>query len=396
MRITLVSLHTSPNETPGSGDAGGMNVVVREAARALRRLGHDVTLVTRHSAVIPAGRHHMDGNLLVALPVGDPHLTKEHLPKLVGEFTGELLALPEFRRADVVHAHYWLSGVAAEPAARALSIPLVTSFHTVGAEKQRHARSREPRVRLQGEALLTARTVIVAGSESELQAITDAYGAPQLGARLIHPGVDTSLFAPKLSLPPVGRGNAAQGLRITVLGRVQPFKGQDLALDAFEMFVTQYPELAVDATLTIAGEATPGDAAFLEGLRAQAANAELPVTFLPAQSRRESARLLGKSDLVLVPSHSETFGLVALEAAATGTPVIASASGGLREAVSHGNTGMLIEGRDPADWARAIAALAEDRARLHELGRDARKSVASRDWSSHAEQLMNVYESIPR
>lgn len=396
MRITLVSLHTSPNETPGSGDAGGMNVVVREAARALRRLGHEVTLITRHSPAIPAGHHRMDGNLLVALPVGDPRLTKEDLPKLVGTFTGELLALPEFRRADIVHAHYWLSGVAAEPAARALSIPLVTSFHTVGAEKQRHARSREPQVRLHGEALLTNRAVVVAGSESELRAITDAYGAPQHGAHVIHPGVDTSLFAPKLSLPPVGRGNVAQGLRITVLGRVQPFKGQDLALDAFETFVTQYPDLARDASLTIAGEATPGDEAFLNNLRKKASDAKIPVTFLPSQSRRDSARLLGKSDLVLVPSHSETFGLVALEAAATGTPVIASASGGLREAVSHGNTGILVEGRDPTDWARAIAELAQDRARLHELGRDAHKSAQSRDWASHAEQLMNVYESISR
>ena len=400
MRIGLVSLHTSPRETPGQGDAGGMNVVIREAALALERLGHEVSIATRASTSEPAGVTVLAPGSTVevhALPVGDPAAGKDELPGLVGEFARKLGALPEFAAADVVHAHYWLSGLAAVDMARPRDIPVVTTLHTVGAQKNTHLApgdSPEPESRLTGEATLARSTTLVAASSSELAGIIEGYGDPPNPSYVIPPGVDTALFRPCERPRP-----RTAGVHLTVLGRVQPLKGQDLAIDAFAEFVRRYPDLASGSTLTVAGEPTPGAQPYAKSLqeraRAIAASAaHATIRFLPSQSRDAAARLLRSSDLVLIPSHTETFGLVALEAAASGVPVIAARTTGLVEAVREGASGVLIDGRDPGAWAEAIARLVGDRAGSQRMRETARAHALRHSWDVHARTLSARYAAL--
>lgn len=395
MRIALVSLHTSPAETPGQGDAGGMNVVVREAALALERLGHEVAVITRASKTQSRGSAPLTPGstvLVHALDVGKPGATKTELVQLLPDLSATLQNHPAMRDADVVHAHYWLSGVAALPVTHDRGIPLVTSLHTVAAQKNAHLApgdTPEPQARLDGERELTRRSVLVAGSLSEFEAVHAGYGAPYPASRVVHPGVDTALFRPHSHDDEA----TATGDRftITVLGRVQPLKGQDLALEAFIAFRERYPHLASGSLLTIAGEPTPGAEAYYDALTHRATHLGTAVRFLPAQSRGDAARLLRASELVLVPSHSETFGLVALEAAASGVPVIAHRTSGLTEAVHEGESGVLVEGRDPLDWAEAIAQFARQPAILARFRGTARTFALRHSWDAHASSLVALY-----
>ena len=405
MRIGLVSLHTSPLETPGQGDAGGMNVVVREAALALERAGHEVTIATRASDRQTAGVHALAPHSSVmvhALEAGSPHLDKDELPQVLPEFTRALTQTPGIRDADVLHAHYWLSGLAALDAASDRGAPSVTTLHTVAAQKNAHLAAsddREPEHRLAGERRLAHESLIIAGSKSEMQGIVAGYGDPKTGSCVIHPGVDTEFFRPRAEQPQGDQDLSTTGrtpceLTITVLGRVQPLKGQDLALDAYAEFCGHFPDLAHGSTLTIAGEPTPGAEPFYRDLIARARPFGDRVRFLPAQSREDVARLLRASDLVLIPSHSETFGLVALEAAASGVPVIAFRTTGLVEAVHDGLSGTLLPTRDAPIWAETIARLASDPITLAQQGSSAREIAMGMNWNAHAHALATTYERL--
>ena len=422
MRIALVSLHTSPAAVPGSGDAGGMNVVVANAARALARAGHDVTAFTRadgHAAaelsetsvlpgaapsgaplarivVSPLG----DGARLVTLPAGDAALRKEALPGVVPVFAAALAAHGPF---DAVHAHYWLSGLAALPlAARSGVIPALT-LHTVAAQKNARLAPGdrpEPPLRVAGERALTRRAQLIACSTSEREAIRSGYGEPRFPIPVVTPGVDTELFRPRgigAGLAESGAGLAdSRPLRVTVLGRVQPLKGQDLAVAAAAALARRDPELWGRTELVVAGEPTPGAEDYAAELRALAAREGIAdrVQFLPAQSRAAAAALFADSDLVLVPSHSETFGLVALEAAAAGVPAIVAAHTGLLEATPPGESGVRVAGRDPEEWARAMAQLLRDPERRARLGAEARAHALSHNWDAHAAQLVEAYSRL--
>lgn len=393
MRIALVSMHTSPIAVPGSGDAGGMNVVVAEAAKALSALGHDVTLVTRATADLAPGEYTVPGGvdraarrpILRALEAGDPALRKAQLPRVVPEFAAGLKALGEF---DAVHAHYWLSGVAAlEAFART---PALT-FHTLAAQKNAMLApgdAPEPKERLDAERLLAQRSFVIAGSSSELNAVTQYCGAPTLGSEVVHPGVDTALFHPS--------SQSGSTLRVTVLGRVQPLKGQDLAVRAMGELVRAFPDVAAGVELVIAGEPTPGAEAYAAGLRDLATEYGIAskVRFLPAQTREQAAALLASSALVLVPSHSETFGLTALEAAASGVPVIVGGHTGLIEAAPETSGGIHMGDRDPRNWARAMAELLADPHRRANLGRAARAHAEQHNWLAHARALERIYSAL--
>lgn len=392
MRIALVSLHTSPAAVPGSGDAGGMNVVVAAAARGLARAGHDVTVFTRASAESPMGRSELgDGAFVQALEAGPAELRKELLPSLVPEFATRLAGEGPF---DAVHAHYWLSGLAALPLARRSGLVPALTMHTVAAQKNAHLADGdrpEPPLRLAGERALTSLTQTVACSRSELAGISSGYGTPARPAAIVHPGVDTELFRP-LS---VSRETLPR-LRITVLGRVQPLKGQDLAIRAAAELAARDPELWSRCELIIAGEPTPGAENYAAECRALAERAGISdrVVFLPAHGRDAAARLLGESSVVLVPSHSESFGLVALEAAACGVPALVAAHTGLLEAAQPGNTGLRVTGRDPAQWAGVLRELLRDPERRASLGHSGRAHAIRHNWDAHASRLLEVYRTL--
>lgn len=381
-RVALISLHTSPLARPGSGDAGGMNVYLVGIAEALAATGIEVELITRDAGE-GTGLERTAGGVPVRFLQAGPRASvpKGELSSLTAEFSRSLLELPRF---DVVHSHYWLSGLAGLPAATAWGVPHILSLHTVAALKnQRLAPGdrAEPAERLRGERMLvraSARTVTA--TDAERRAVLAAADLDLGDERVVvvPPGVDPVLFHP--------HEEVARDPYLLVLARIQPLKGIELAIQAVAALpADRRPRLVV------AGGTSPGHDDYAAGLRALAEGSGARVEFLPARSRPATADLLAGADLLLVPSHSETFGLVALEAAASGTPVVAAASGGLVEAVADGVSGVLLPGRDPERWASAIDCLRADRLRLAALGASAAEHASLRTWRSTADLLRALY-----
>ncbi|MFB2580087.1 glycosyltransferase [Herbiconiux sp. P15] len=397
LRIALVSLHTSPLAQPGAGDAGGMNVYLVGLAEALAEAGAEVELLTRDAGEGASTDARTPGGVPVRALRAGPRASvpKGELPSLAPAFARELERLPRF---DVVHSHYWLSGLAVLPAATAWNAPHVLSLHTVAALKNERLApgdAPEPPLRLDGERMLVrASAHTVTATEAERRAVIAAAGLTgEAGSRVVvvPPGVDTRLFHPAEGAGGDGAdGRADTSPYLLVLARIQPLKGVELAIEA----VSALPGLR----LVIAGGTSPGHDGYAAALRDLALRRGLAdrVEFLPAMSRARTAELLRGAALLLVPSHSETFGLVALEAAASGTPVVASAAAGLAESVADGVSGVLLPDRDPRHWAQAIAALLADPARLRTLGATAVDHARSRSWRATAERHLDLYERSVR
>lgn len=410
MRIGLVALHTSPLETPGRGDAGGMNVVVRALADELARAGHSVEVLTRAHSDYDVGRVEMleSGAQVRFLEAGIPGpLSKEELPRVTGDFGVALRALPRF---DVLHSHYWLSGRAALPVARDTGAAHVLSLHTVAALKNARLAPGdvpEPPLRIDAERMLATHSdAVIASTRSEHDAIVAAYGAPSQRVKIVEPGVDTALFRPAprgvVAAGPVAAdgsgqllplGDPATGPRptVAVVGRVQPLKGQDVALRALSRLAP-----GIRPRLCLAGEVSgAGNESYRAGLDQLVAARGLAddVTFLGALPREELAALIRRCTLVLVPSRSETYGLVTLEAAASGVPVVASAVPGLVDSVRDGLTGVLVSGHDEQEWAFAIERMLRDptlRARMAAASVD---HARAHSWRSTASRIVGVYRS---
>ncbi|MCH1883747.1 glycosyltransferase [Agrococcus sp. ARC_14] len=399
LRVAVVSMHTSPADRPGKGDAGGLNVLVLESAMALAARGNQVDIFTRSMAA-PRAESLAPGVMLYALETGGGIVRKHELPNLADAFGAQLerAALAANEAYDVIHAHYWLSGLAALPVSLSLGMPIVQSFHTLAEEKNRRlgADDRpEPERRLLTERYLAGEVdAIAAVSRAEIDVLCDGVGAPAERVWLVPPAVDTQLFQPA---PLASRleVRARLGVRqedglVVCVGRVQPLKGQDLAVRMLQHLP--------GAVLVLAGDATPGSERFLESLHdlARELGVERRVRHIGSLERDALAQLLDAADVVVVPSRSESFGLVPLEAAATGTPVVASRVGGLVESVVDGETGILVDGRDPMDWADAVGSILDDDDLQVELGLAGRRAASRRDWQDVAHELETVYRATVR
>jgi D-inositol-3-phosphate glycosyltransferase len=384
----MVSLHTSPVTQPGSGDSGGMNVAILALAEQLARRGAAVDLLTR-AVGEPSERVLSPGVTLRELAAGPRRvLAKEELADVTDEFGEAVAALTGRRRAryDVIHAHYWLSGLAVLPVALELALPLVQSFHTLAAMKNAVVGSAEPERRLRTEMFLANQaTAVVAGSAAEATALIDLARAPADRVWVIPPGVDISLFSPSRDSAEVRRelGIAAGRPIIAVVGRIQPLKDQELAIRALAL-------AKPGPIMVIAGEATPGDEGYRESLRALGGE----VRFVGALPRERLATLLAAASVTVLPSRSETFGIVALESAASGTPVIAYRGSGMLESVADGESGVLVDSRDPADWAARIDELLDDPRRLADMSASARHHAEPYTWAASATALLALYESL--
>jgi D-inositol-3-phosphate glycosyltransferase len=399
-RIAMVSMHTSPAALPGTGDAGGMNVVLLETAKALVERNVEVDLLTR--ATGPEETIELAPGLTLRTLEAGGDLPKEELAEAADAF-GEAVAELAGRRGggyELLHAHYWLSGVAALPVALELGLPFVQSFHTLAAMKNRAlgpGELPEPELRRRSERFLANQaSAVVAGSRAEALAVLDDLGAPADRTWVVQPGVDTALFRP---LPAGEEVELRQGLRISeerpilaMAGRLQPLKGHELAMRALGML----GGLKNRPVLVVAGEPTPGQEGYVRGLEHLADNLGIrdDVRFVGALGRSELARLFASAALTLMPSRSETFGLVALESAACGTPVIATRSTGLSDSVADGHSGILLDGRDPGRWAQVIAALLGDPVRVAALARSAREHAERRSWGDSADSLLEVYSAL--
>ncbi|WP_460510519.1 glycosyltransferase [Frigoribacterium salinisoli] len=382
LRLALVSLHTSPGADPGSGDAGGMNVVVRHQAAALGALGHDVEVLTRRSSPDqPAVSELAPGVVLRVLDAGPAEVVPKGRHE---EFTAEFTAtMRELGPWDVVHGHHWFSGVAALPVARDLGVPYLQSYHSIAADPSTplsHGERPESAGRLAGEARLAREAdVVVAVSEAEAATVSERLRGAAERVVVVPPGVDADVFRPgPRDSPPF----------VLVAGRLEPLKGPDLALRA----VAAVPA-GVRPRLVVAGGASSEHADYEAELHRLADELGLAdeVTFVGPRSRRGLAELLRGASVVVVPSHSETYGLVALEAAASGTPVVAADAGGLREAVVHGATGTIVGDRDPETWGAAIGAYLDDADLAAVTATAAREHALARPWSRSARALEATY-----
>jgi D-inositol-3-phosphate glycosyltransferase len=405
-RIATVSLHTSPLDQPGTGDAGGLNVYVVEVSKRLAEHGIEVEIFTRAVCPDTPPTVELVPGVLVRNVVAGPfeELDKNALPAQICPFTFEVLrteAAFEPGRYDLLHAHYWLSGQVAARAAERWGVPLVQSMHTLGKVKNLALAAgdcAEPALRIQGEAsVVAAADRLVANTHEEARQLVELYGADPWRVETVNPGVDLSVFRPSRpgSAAALRRrlGLAEDAVVLVFAGRIQPLKGPDVVLRAAASLLRLCPWLADRLVVVIVGGPSGSEVGApgrLAGLASGLGIASY-VRLEPPCPQRELADWYRAADLVLVPSHSESFGLVALEAQACGTPVVAAAVGGLRTAVRDGRSGVLVDGHDPAVWARVLEGLLASPSRLSELSRGAREHARAFNWPATAERLVGVY-----
>jgi len=378
--LAVLSMHTSPVAQPGIGDGGGMNIYVRSLASALARAGVACDVYTRaeHPGQPPLVT--VEPNFrVINVPAGPlSSVPKEALPGLVDEFTEAMLSRIRScgRDYEVLHANYWLSGQVAHRLKHELSLPMVATFHTLALVKRNGFSSAEEAPgRVQGETdIIRCADLILASTLDEAGLLGSLYGADPDRIEVLPPGVDHRVFSPGDREEARARlGHPGERVLLFV-GRIQPLKGLDLAVQALAEID--------DAILWAVGGPSGADGP-AELDRVQKLAGDLGVAdrllILPPRPHHELADYYRAADVCLVPSLTESFGLVALEAAACAAPVVAASVGGLRSIVVDGETGFLVEGRDPLEWATAVALLLDDRDLADSMG--ARASARSGRWS---------------
>ena len=406
-RIATISVHTSPLDQPGTGDAGGLNVYMVEVARQLGRRGVEVEIFTRAVCRDTPPTVELAPGVLVRNVVAGPfeELDKHSLPGQICPFTFGVLRTEAAHppgRYDLVHAHYWLSGQVGAVAAERWGVPLVQSMHTLGKVKNLALASgdcAEPAVRIRGEAeVVAAADRLIANTADEARQLIELYGARPQQVKTVSPGVDLSVFRPGPAAAPAVALRQRLGLPpdavvLVFAGRIQPLKGPDVVLRAAASLLRLAPGLADRLVVVFVGGPSGSEVGAPGRLSALASSLGVSghVRFEPPCSQPELADWYRAATLVLVPSHSESFGLVALEAQACGTPVVAAAVGGLRTAVRDGFSGVLVDGHDPDRWARVLAGLASSPARLAELSRGALAHASGFGWGATADRLIEVY-----
>ena len=402
-RIATISLHTSPLDQPGTGDAGGLNVYVVEVAKQLASRGIEVEIFTRAVCPDTPAAVELVPGVLVRNVVAGPfeELDKNDLPGQICPFTfGVLRTEADYApgRYDLVHAHYWLSGQVAAVAAERWGVPLIQSMHTLGKVKNLSLASddcAEPEIRIRGEGeVVAAADRLVANTNQEARQLVELYGASPWRVETVSPGVDLSVFRPSSVAAARRRlGLPADAVVLVFAGRIQPLKGPDIVLRATASLLRLSPGLADRLVVVFVGGPSGSEVGApgrLDGLASDLGISGC-VRLEPPCPQRELADWYRAATLVLVPSHSESFGLVALEAQACGTPVVAAAVGGLRTAVRDGFSGVLVDGHDPVVWARVLSGLLASPGRLAELSRGALAHASGFGWPATADRLIDVY-----
>ena len=406
-RIATLSLHTSPLDQPGTGDAGGLNVYVVQVAKRLAARGTEVEIFTRAVCRDTPPLAELAPGVLVRSVAAGPfeELDKHDLPAQVCQFTLEVLraeAAAEPGKYDLVHAHYWLSGKVGAAAKERWGVPLVQSMHTLGKVKNATLAAgdaAEPEMRILGELeVIAAADRLIANTADEANQLTGMYGADPAKVQTINPGADLSVFDPG---GPQGRAEARRRLGIApdavvllFVGRLQPLKGPDVVLKAVARLLETDPDLRETLQVVIVGGPSGRqERADPDRMRDLAARLGISdrVRFEPPCPQAELAQWYRAATVMLTPSHSESFGLVALEAQACGTPVVAASVGGLRTVVKDGDSGILVDGHDPADWARVIKRLVKAPRRLQALSAGARRHASAFGWSVTVDRLARVY-----
>jgi D-inositol-3-phosphate glycosyltransferase len=406
--VAILSVHTSPLDQPGTGDAGGMNVYIVEVAKRLAQAGVEVEIFTRATSSDLPPTVEMTPGVHVRHVVSGPFegLAKEDLPAQLCAFTNGVLRAEAARPVgfyDLIHSHYWLSGHVGSLAKDRWGVPLVHTAHTLAKVKNAllaDGDRPEPRARVIGEEQVVAEAErLVANTPSEASELIDLYAADPARVTVVSPGVDVDRFTPAAGVAAEQRavrrrfGLPEEGYVVAFVGRIQPLKAPDVLLRAAAELRALRPEVFDRLTVAVVGGPSGS------GLDRPTALIELAdslgisdcVRFLPPQGGDDLPALYRAADLVAVPSHNESFGLVALEAQATGTPVVAAAVGGLVTAVRDGVSGALVQGHAAGDWARVLGGLLAEPRRRARLSAGAVQHARAFSWNRTAAGLLAVY-----
>jgi len=403
-RIATVMVHTSPLDQPGTGDAGGMNIYVTESAKRIAAMGVDVDIFTRRTNEEVEDVVEIAPNVRVKqINMGPVHgVTKEQLPALIPALSAEFSQILSKENYDVVHSHYWISGKIAMPAVAKLSIPLVHTMHTMARVKNLNLAEGEvpePMIRVQGETqVVAAANALIANTDAEAASLVSLYDACPDNVSVVSPGVYLYSFTPG-----AGRtaARAAIGLPadahvLAFVGRIQPHKGPEVLIRSVAEMLTHSPQLRSKLIVLIMGGASgagTGEVERLKDLTSWLGISDV-VRFLLPVPRIELADWYRAADLVCVPSYSESFGLVALEAQACGTPVVATAVGGLRTAVADGISGVLVDGHNPKAWSSVIARLLNEPQRRVLLSMGAIEHASHFGWDATARGTLDIYDRV--
>ena len=403
-RLAMISLHTSPLDQPGIGDAGGMNVYVVELARRLAMRGIEVDIFTRstNSALLPMVA--LDDGVSVRHIHAGPFegLTKNELPAQLCVFAREVLraeAAQPVGHYDAVHSHYWLSGQVGALARDRWGVPLVHTMHTMARVKNdalADGDAPEPDARIIGEdQVVEAADMLIANTDVEAQQLINLYGAHPGRVEVVHPGVDLATFRPldrtavrrELGLPP-------EALVLMFAGRIQPLKAPDVLLRAVAVLLERAPELRSRVVVPVVGGPSGSGLerpTALAGLARHLGIGDV-VRFVPPVAQHELAKWYAAATVVAVPSYNESFGLVAVEAQACATPVVAAAVGGLTTVVRDGVSGLLLDDHAPESWAGALRRIVDEPALLDRLRVGALAHAKEFSWEATAAGTLDVYE----
>lgn len=406
-RVATLMVHTSPLEQAGIGDAGGMNIYVVESAMKMAAAGIEVDIFTRATKSDLAESVQIADGVTVRHLEAGPYegLSKEELPSQLCALTSSFMHLQSRFAADyydVIHSHYWLSGQLGWMISERTGIPLVHTMHTMAKVKNlalAEGEAPEPTTRAIGEEqVVKAASALIANTDAEAASLVSLYDACPDNVYVVTPGVDLERFTP-------GKGRAAarealniapDAILLTFVGRIQPHKGPEVLVRAIAEMVSHTPHLRAKLALVIIGGASGNKSNEPERLRMMAKflGVEDIVHFKPPVLRTELPDWYRASDLVCVPSYSESFGLVALEAQACGTPVVATAVGGLRTAVADGISGSLVDGHDPKAWSAVISRLIAEPQRRILMSIGAVDHASHFGWEATARRTLEVYDHV--
>jgi D-inositol-3-phosphate glycosyltransferase len=412
-RIAVVSYHTCPLEQPGKGDSGGLNVFVLNLAQEIARRGLKVDIYTRRSA--PDSPHVVisgPGVRVIHIDAGPPTtLSKRELVEYIEEF-GSGAAEYAARCSlgyDVVHSHYWMSGPAAQVMAANHRSPHIHTSHTLQAAKDGSGADSGEGVSLLRRStekeLLNSVDLVTASTEYESAILRREYGVPSDRVFMLPPGFDPMVFSPSGPLPNSEFLEANPKIAsllleerpiIVAAGRIQPLKGFDLAVEAVEQMRCMFPRLSDCGLLICGGPSGEDGESEVEKLTELISKCVRPSDTVLAGpvGRRDLATILRRADLLLITSRTESFGMIALESLACGTPVVATTSGGVDELIKDGLSGALVESRDPVTLGQVLGELLERRDRLAEMGVAAATSVREMTWDRVAEDMMSAYSGL--
>jgi D-inositol-3-phosphate glycosyltransferase len=403
-KIATLMVHTSPLDQAGIGDAGGMNVYVVETAKKMAQAGVAVDIFTRaNKPNLPESIEIADGVNVKNLVAGPfEGLSKEELPSQLGALTSAFMNYQKQLPKDyysLLHSHYWISGQLGWVVSEATGTPLIHTMHTTAKVKNLNlaeGEKPEPQVRSIGEEqVVKAATGLIANTDAEAASLVSLYDACPDRVFVVAPGVDLQSFSPadgkaaaraRLNIAP-------DAILLTFVGRIQPHKGPDVLLKAAVEMVSHSPYLRAKLAVVIIG-GTSGYINELEKLKSLAKFLKIEdiTNFVDPVSRTVLPDWYRATDLVCVPSYSESFGLVALEAQACGTPVVATAIGGLCTAVSDGISGSLVDGHDPKAWSAVISRLIAEPARRLLLSMGAIEHAGHFGWEMTARKTLDVYD----